>query len=257
MESHLLSLFVYDLIYTLSRVKEAVYFIRDNQLWKGMMGYSWLSRILLVVGSLISLKFMASFFKWYQHGVNEEHHNAIYQAFASTGHAFSDSFGFMFNGSFKYILLIVFEIFIFHFSRRAIELLTGIQTHASWKDFVAAQKRMIQIAIRNYAFEMLIVFLIGIPLGMIGMTFLKPVIAWLIGCYFIGFTLIDNYHEVYELNIKESEKRAKSYLGISFGVGLVANTLMFVPVLGSLIGSILGAVLAAMCMYDLESKVTV
>ncbi|MCB0601820.1 MAG: hypothetical protein KDC28_11350 [Saprospiraceae bacterium] len=257
MESHLLSLFVYDLAYTLSRIKDAVHFIRDNRLWEGMMGYSWLSRILLVVGLLLSLKFVVSFFKWYEQGVNEDHHNAVYQAFASTGHAFSDSLGFMFNGSFKYILLIVFEIFIFHFSRRAIEILTGMKTHSDWKDFVAAQKRMIQIAIRNYAFEMVIVVLIGIPLGMIGMAFIKPVVAWLIGCYFIGFTLIDNYHEVYELNIKESEKRTKSYLGVSFGVGLVANTLMFLPVIGSLIGSILGAVLAAMCMYDLEAKSTV
>ena len=255
MESHLLPLFVQDLIYTLSRVRDAIDFIRKNRLWEGMMGYSWLSKILLILGILLSFRFIQSFTNWFSR--DGEKTNVVFQALASTGHAFSESFQFMFNSGFKYVLLVVFEIFIFHFSRRAIEILTGIPSPSSFKDFVNAQKRMIKIALKNYIYEIVIVALVSIPFNMIGWSATKPVFAWLIGCYFIGFTLIDNYHELYELSIKESEHRTKSIMGVAFGVGLVANVLMYIPVIGTLIGSILGAVLAAICLYDLEAKAMV
>ncbi len=115
-----------------------------------------------------------------------------------------------------------------------------------------AQIRIVKIVIRNFIYEVLISLLISLMLGIIGLTFLKGSLLFLVQCYFLGFTLIDAYYEIRHFSIKESARRSWNYAGVSLAVGLVAYLLLLLPLIGALLGPIVGSVTATLAIDRLE-----
>lgn len=85
------------------------------------------------------------------------------------------------------------------------------------------------------------------------MEFMKPVLVFAVQCYYLGFTIVDNYNEQFGLSIKDSAKYTyQNHLGVALGVGLILNILLFIPVLGVVVGPLLSAVTATLVMYQLS-----
>ena len=167
--------------------------------------------------------------------------------FTEATHLFSSS-------SFRYVILILLEVFIFHFARKTILVLSGEIADATFKDFISAQKRMVKVVIFSFVMELIFSILIGTAVYLVGLEIIKPFVIFLIQCFFIGFAVLDNYNEIFYKSINASFQFTKRYAGVAIGVGILVYFLMLIPLFGAILGSILGAVIAAITMFEISKK---
>lgn len=246
-----ISLFIRDFILTIKNYRTVFPFIKANQLWKGVFSYSWVSQFLLVIGALISLKFGGMFNDWY-----ENTQAMSISAFGSLlQETVSEGYNLFVMGSYKYLILILLEVVIFHFARKTLEALTGDEADSSLQDFIKAQVRMIKVVAFSFIMETIFSFATNLVIANIfGYEMVAQVLTFFIQCFFLGFAVVDNYNEIYELTIKQSFKLTQQYAGVAIGVGIVIYVLMLVPVLGAVLAPLLGAVTATMTMHELNKE---
>ena len=241
-----------DFILTVKNYRTVFPFIKKNKLWEGMFSYSWAAKFLLLVGILVSIKFSNLFDDWY----NQVATQGI--SFSAVGslvqNTFSEGYDLFVSSGFKYAILILLEVVIFHFARQTLQVLTGEEAEDSLKAFITAQIRMIKVVAFSYGMEMVLSILAGVFLSLLGLDILKDVIVFGIQCFFLGFVIVDNYNEIYGMKIKQSFKYARQYAGVSFGIGVVVYVLMLIPVLGAALAPLLGAVTATITMHELNKK---
>jgi hypothetical protein len=247
-----LQFFKRDFIVTIKNYREVFPFIKTNKLWKGFLDYSWVTKFLLLVGALVSLKFAGVFNDFFnqtsQQGVS---FNSVGNLIGNTIDEGYDLFG---TSGFKYAILILMEVVIFHFSRKTLEVLTGEKAAASLNSFIQAQVRMLKVVLFAYVMETVLTILAGFGLSILGIGVIKPVVSFVIQCFFLGFVIIDNYNEIYHMSIKQSFKYTRQYAGVSIGIGIVVYVLMLLPVLGAFLAPLLAAVTATITMYELDKK---
>ena len=90
---------------------------------------------------------------------------------------------------------------------------------------------------------------VNFALGFVGFDWLDKPVGFVIQCYFLGFAMIDNYHECFDLRVHQSEKRTRRVaVGVAIATGLVAQLLMYVPLIGAAVAAMIGAVAATLAM---------
>ena len=247
-----LQFFKRDFIFTIKNYREVLPFIKTNKLWKGFLDYSWVTKFLLLIGALVSLKFTGVFSDFFnqtsQQGIS---FNTVGNL---VGNTIDEGYDLFKMSGFKYAILILLEVVIFHFARKTLEILTGEKAEANLNSFIQAQIRMIKVVLFAYVMEMFSTVLVGAGLSILGIGVIKPVLSFVIQCFFLGFVIIDNYNEIYHMSIKQSFKYTRQYTGVSIGIGIVVYVLMLLPVLGALLAPLLAAVTATITMYELDKK---
>lgn len=240
------------LLYALHTYPQATRFIIRHKLWDGFWKYSWVGRLLLLAAILVGLKFIHSITDWFQSAEVEDPLAAMSAAGTMFVKVLSDEYEYLSNGSMRYLMMILLEIVIFHMCRRTISILTGQDSDASMKAFIAAQIRMIKVVIFCYIMEMIFGIGIKIFFGVFGfIDFLKPVFLFLISLFFLGYAIMDNYLEQFNFTIKESMKFSQQFIGIALGVGLIIQVLFLLPVVGTILGPMLAAVTVSIALYEL------
>ncbi|MEL6923937.1 MAG: EI24 domain-containing protein [Bacteroidota bacterium] len=244
--------FFRDFTTTIQNYRDVLPFIRKHQLWKGLGHYGWAINLMIIVGALLGLKLFDFFSDWYSQlsaeGLSIAAMGSMMSNLASEGYEL------FVMGGFKYVILIVLEIVIFHFARITHEKLSGEKADASLRSFVHAQVRMIKVTFYCFVMETVFSAIAKGLLGAFDMGFFEYFLILLIQCYFMGFAVIDNYNEIYKLSIKESARYTRIYSGVALGIGFVFYVLMLLPVLGTVLAPLLGAVVATITMYQLEEK---
>ena len=243
-------IFFRDITLTFQNYRKVYPFIQKNQLWNGLMDYGWVSKFLAIVGLIAGLKFSNIFQNWIQ-----EDRTSIFSVssvFNLVGETVSEGYDLFVMGGFKYVILILLEIVIFHFARKTLQVLTGEDMDDSLKAFIDAQVRMIQVVFFCYVMEMVSSILVGTGLSILGLKWIKPVLLIIIQCFFLGFAIIDNYNEIYKMTIKQSFKYTQQYIGVALAIGLVVYVLMLLPLVGTVLAPLLGAVVATITMHELE-----
>ena len=243
-------------LYTVKVYGKVPAFIRRKELWQGAGRYSWLTKFLMIAAIILLFNYMDVILDWFR-GVR--HASDIRQVFSATGSLMSDfgskTYNLMMHGSMKYVLLILGEVFIFHFCRRTLELLHGDMPDPTFDDFIKAQIRMFKVGIFCMIITPIIAAMASIPLEMANMGFAKKPLQFIIECYFLGFAVIDNYHEQFHLSIKESAKKTIQYTGVALAIGIAYYGLTHVKIeligtlLGLVVAPIVTAVVAAHAMY--------
>jgi hypothetical protein len=248
-----LSEYIGQIIQTGIAHKETLVFIRKHRLWKGALSnYGWVFRLLILASILVSLKLMSIVINWFGKANVSDPSAAL----SSVGNLFVEiaqkGSEFMFFGGMKYVMLILLEVVIFHFCRRTLEVLSGQATEMSLNAFIKAQIRMIKVSIRSWIMESIAGILIGIALGMIGfLAFLKTPLIFAVQCYFLGFTIIDNYNEQFGMSIKESAQYSRQFIGVALATGLILYLIMIVPVAGPILGPIISSVAVTILMFKI------
>lgn len=242
--------FIRDIVLTIKNYRTVFPFIKANKLWVGFLAYSWVSKFLLVVGALLSLKFGGIFSSWMGNVAVE---GMSMNAFGSLiSESASEGYHLFVQGGFKYVILILLEVVIFHFARKTLEVLTGDKAEDSLKAFIEAQVRMLKVVLFAYVLETIFSVLVGVLVSLIGFEMIKPLLIFLIQCFFLGFVVVDNYNEIYKMSIQQSFKYTRQYAGVAIGIGVVLYVLMLVPVLGAVLAPLLGAVTATITMHELN-----
>ena len=159
----------------------------------------------------------------------------------------------------KYLLIILLEIIIFHFSVKAVNALTGGNHKPTFKEFFAAERRMIILMFINFFKGVAAQAVISSILHVISLGFLAPIIMFFVYGYFIGYAFIDNYNEQYEKTIKESQYIVRKHLGAAVGLGVVISLLLYIPVIGPLFSPIFGGIAASIYgnRYQIQNDVTI
>jgi len=234
--------------------REASRFIIKHKLWEGFWKYGWVSSLLIGVAIIFGFKFFSIIKGWFSQ-FQSSTTNPIAEMGLLVEHIALDSYNFLFTGSFKYIMLRLLEIIIFHVCRRTMQILTGDNPDFTIKSFIDAQIRMLKITIRTYFLEMAFTILAKIFFGIFhSVDVIEPIFLFGLQCYFLGFLILDNYNEQFDMTIKESGLFARDYIGVSLAAGLILNLLLFIPVIGAIVGPMLAAVAVTIIMYRYTGK---
>ena len=153
----------------------------------------------------------------------------------TVGSTFASASDYM-NGSFKYIILIAIEIIIFHFTRRAMMAVTDDFIPTDFKEFIRAEKRMIKVAIFSFFMETFCRLVFNTTLAFFDMSVLEGVALFGIQSYYLGFAVVDNYNELYDMTIKQSHRYTWQYAPVALITGAILNVMMKVPVIGVIVG---------------------
>ena len=228
-------------------------FISDHKLWQGLNSYKWLSKLSFIAAVLFGLYFVGTAFDWISK-FNEDQVGVLQAASGAFSEVFVTLKDFFLAGSFKYVILVLIEVVIFHFVRRTLMVVTGENIDTSFATFMTAQKRMIGVAIYALIMESVFSFLVKIPFWFTSFDFFEPVIVFLVQAFFTGFVIIDNYNEVYHMTIRQSARYAWLYAAVTTIVGGIVFLIMHIPLIGPVLGPVLGAVIAALSLHTLYLK---
>ncbi|MEM6723214.1 MAG: hypothetical protein AAF598_04195 [Bacteroidota bacterium] len=241
-------------LFGLQKLFDGIDFMRKEKLWKGVFRYGFVGSFMVLVGLFVGIKFINVFVNWY-HSMDASSASGLASSignlFASLG---SEGYELFFLGGMKYVVLIIMEVVIFHFVRRTITILSGEEQEANFKAFVAAEIRMIKVSFIAFVLETIFSSIAQLGLGLVGLHFLKPVAAFGIQCYFLGWVVIDNYFELYGMKIKPSLAATKYYAGLSVVLGLALYILLLIPLIGAFLAPLFGAVVATLAMYELQNR---
>ncbi len=241
-----MSTFIGHYFKTVSAYMHAIPFIREHRLWNGFNKHPLVLVALIAAGIVLSIKMYDVIAVWWTGSLD----------MLGGEDATSEEGGLSFSltGGYKYVILILMELFIFHIAIRTNELVTGEQTALTLRTFLGAQIRMIRVTVFVFFMELVASLILGILLSVIGFEWLKPLLLFCLQCFFLGFALIDNYYEINGLGIKESYAEAKSMPGVSFGIGLGVYLLILIPFLGPLLGPAIAAVAATLVLCAIEEN---
>lgn len=240
-------------ILTLGKIRESIDFLYKHRLWEGFWSYGWVVRFLVVAGLIFSLKFIQIVYNWMERASAADPIAAL----SSMGDLMStfahEGYSFFYHGAMKYILLVLMEIIIFHVVRRSIAILTNEDSEASLTAFIQAQKRMINVVFRVFILELVFKAIVKAAFWALGpIDFLEPGILFLIQCYFLGFAVLDNYHEQFGMSIKQSFAYGKQYLGVSLALGIFLQLAFYIPIAGAVAGPLIAAVTVSLVMFQLS-----
>lgn len=237
---------------TLQTYKGSVLFVRKHRLWEGFWKYGWVSRLLIIGGLFMGLKFFGIFFKWLNVFRTSETAEMMSVVSGMFTDIFEEGYADLFSGGTKYLMLILLEVIIFHVCRRTLEILRGTaEADLSFNAFIKAQVRMLKLGLFVWILEVVFGALIGIPLSIFGLGFIKPGFVFAAQCFFLGFAVIDNYNEQFDLEINESLKYTVQYTGVALAIGIVLYILMLIPIAGPIAGPLLATVTATLVMYKI------
>ncbi len=241
-----------DFRFAFEKNREALYFIREHRLWEGFWKFSWVMRLLVFAGLIASFKFYGILRNWYG-GASTDDVLAVGQSIVTLfDQVYSEGYHFLFLGGFKYVVLLLVEIIVFHFVRRTLEIKTGNRQDFTPRTFIRAQIRMFVIVLRNFILETLLTVAVKTVMGIIGFTLLQTPLILLIQCYFLGFAMIDNYNELYGMSIRQSARTTQHYSGLALAVGMTTYFLLLIPLLGPFIAPFFVAVTATLSLHDLR-----
>ena len=228
-------------------------FAKAHQIWRGFTRHRLVLAALALVGIFLGLVLWSTVYNWWSELKIESTFDAGMQAAGLVGDLASTGYNFAFAGAYKYMVLIIMELLIFHVALRTNEIVTGESEELTASLFLSAQIRMIKVSVFVFMMELVASVIIGIGLGILGLTLIKPVLLFVVQCFFLGFALIDNYNEINKLSIRDSFSETKLHPGASFGIGIILYLLIMIPLVGPIIGPMVGAVAATLTMYAIET----
>lgn len=220
-------------------------FIKKNKIWKGFFNNKWVLAISILISILFSYWLLSDLFSLNDIG-SAEHGASVKEGIkdASKGEAIS-------SGT-RYLLLILLEVIIFHFSVKTLSILSGQDQDIKFREFVAAEKRMIELLFISFIKGAIAGVLVWVILGLMGIGFLSSFIMFLVYSYFMGYAFIDNYNEQFNISIKDSLLKVRQHVGAATLLGVVVSALIYIPIIGPFIAPLLGAIAATIYSHKYQ-----
>ena len=241
-------------------IRDTIPFVLKHKLWKGFFDYKWVLFLSIVISILFSYFVYQDFISTMfiekeldvvmQSGLGVDVEELVNEV-KNEGKKGAYSSGT------KYLLLILLEVVIFHFSIKTLSILAENREQPKFKDFLNAEKRMIKLLIMNYIKGLIALGVITIGLSMLGFEGWTSFFMFFIYAYFVGHAFLDNYNEQFKKSMKISDSIIKQHIGASLALGILISVLLFIPLLGPLFAPILGAIAAAIYgeRYKIENSV--
>jgi CysZ protein len=155
----------------------------------------------------------------------------------------------------KYIILILLSPVFSILSEKIEEKITGVIVQFKLLQFLKDIKRGILIALRNLCIELALIglfTLIGFFIGPFALLF--PILIWVIGAYFYGFSMLDYTLERRKMTISESVHYMNTHKPFVIGNGVMYALIDLIPIVGIVFSPINAVVGATTGILELEAE---
>ncbi|MGB5005584.1 MAG: EI24 domain-containing protein [Ferruginibacter sp.] len=155
---------------------------------------------------------------------------------------------------FKYLFLIIGSPLFAYLSEKTASIMEGKDYPFSFKQLMKDIMRGIRLALRNMLWQTVytvsILILSFIPL--IG--WVTPLLALLVECYYLGFSMLDYSCERNKLSTSQSITFIGRHKGLAIGNGMVFYLMHFIPVLGWLLAPSYAVIAATISLYKARNE---
>ena len=158
---------------------------------------------------------------------------------------------------FKFLFLIIGSPLFAYLSEKTESIIEHKDFPFSWKQLMKDMIRGVYIASRNMIWQLvylLSIFLLAfIPL----FGWLAPLIAFMIECYYFGFSMLDYTSERKRLSAAESINFIGRHKGLAIGNGMIFFLLHLIPLLGWLLAPSYAVIAATLSLKKLENSTSI
>jgi len=222
---------------------ESYRFFKVNKLWKGIFEHKWILLLTIIISILFTFSLFSDLFS-YLFSSEEIQDLGLINLEEDYPNAKEKNKSTAILGGSKFLLLIMFEVVIFHFSVKTLEILNNEKYVTTFGMFMKAEIRMIKVLIRSFFQSILAQVILWFLLLVSGLDFLMPFLMFIVHAYFIGNAFFDNYNEQQKLNIKESDICIRNHFGAATTLGIIASIGLMIPIIGPLVIPVLAAITA-------------
>ncbi len=160
----------------------------------------------------------------------------------------------IFSKYLKYVVLIICSPVMALLSERVDEILTGTKVPFHFGQFLHDMLRGIGVTLRNMLLETLIILACLLVFWIPLINWLTVPLLWIVGWYFLGFSMMDYTYERRKLAISQGAQLTRKHKGIAIGNGMVFSFLLMIPFVGISIGPVLSVVAGTLATTDLLDK---
>ena len=155
---------------------------------------------------------------------------------------------------FKYLFLIIGSPLFAYLSEKTESIIEGKEYPFSFKQLMKDMIRGIKLALRNMLWQTVytvsILILSFIPI--IG--WVTPLLALLVECYYLGFSMLDYSCERNQLSTAQSIGFIGRHKGLAIGNGMVFYLMHFIPILGWLLAPSYAVIAATISLYNAKTE---
>jgi CysZ protein len=159
---------------------------------------------------------------------------------------------------FKYLFLIVGSPLFAYLSEKTEAIMEGKDFPFSVAQLLKDIIRGIRIAFRNMLWQTVYAVAIFILAFIPVIGWITPLIALMVECYYLGFSMLDYSCERHKLSTSQSIAFIGKHKGLAIGNGMVFYMMHLVPVLGWLLAPSYAVIAATISLHgDNGSKLSV
>lgn len=151
---------------------------------------------------------------------------------------------------FKYLFLIIGSPLFAYLSEKTEAIIEGKDFPFSFKQLLKDISRGIKLAVRNMLWQTVytlsILILSFIPL----FGWVTPLLALLVECYYLGFSMLDYSCERNKLSTSQSILFIGNHKGLAIGNGIVFYSMHIIPVLGWILAPSYAVIAATISLYN-------
>ncbi len=257
-------------------------FIKKHQLWKGFLDHKWIMIMTMVIMGTLSVTLYEDFVSYinapdisdieiptegFEGGIEalelaaldspdeiRERLEEEKRSLIEKKEKLEASHKPLFSGSYKFLILILLEVLIFHFAVGTNNIIKFQNRVLTVREFAHAQIRMMKVMAHKWIYGLLMYILVSIVCGILQVSFLTNFIMFFVYGFFLGFALLDNYLEQYHFSIVKSSKRIQSHFGAAITFGVFASLGMSIPVIGPIAIPFIGAVAATLYGHEMKME---
>ena len=185
-----LSEFIPQSIRCLKVIRESFTFFKKNELWRGIFQHKWILLITVIISVLFSYTLFSNLYDFMFNSSEPLDLGLINTEEDSSGSKNKNRFTAISGGS-KFLLLVLLEVVIFHFSVKTLEILNNEKYQTNFNMFLKAEFRMLKVMIRSAIQSAIVHVILYIVLGIAGMDIILPACMYLVHSFFIGLAFFD------------------------------------------------------------------
>jgi CysZ protein len=155
---------------------------------------------------------------------------------------------------FKYLFLIIGSPLFAYLSEKTEAIIEGKEFPFSFKQLMKDIVRGIRLALRNMLWQTVYVVSIFILAFVPVIGLITPLLALLVECYYLGFSMLDYSCERNKLSPSQSIVFIGRHKGLAIGNGMVFYMMHFIPVLGWLLAPSYAVIAATISLYNTKNE---
>ena len=159
---------------------------------------------------------------------------------------------------FKYLFLIIGSPLFAYLSEKTEAIMEGKDFPFSFTQLIKDIVRGIRIALRNMLWQTVYAISIFILAFIPVIGWITPLIALMVECYYLGFSMLDYSCERHKLSTSQSIAFIGKHKGLAIGNGMIFYLMHLVPFLGWVLAPGYAVIAATISLYgDKETKLVV